>query len=203
MADTRTRLSGDARRAQLVELGTELLRTRSLDQLALEDVAAAAGISRALPFHYFPTRRDFLLAVIEASAGDLLAAIDADPSLPPLDRLRAGLTGYIDYIEQNPAAYIALMRGAAGADEALVAVFDRTREAIVDRIISGLAVAEEPPLLRLAVRGWVGMVEEASVSWLRNHPVDRLDLVWLLDEALIRLVTALAERYPAGLSGPG
>jgi hypothetical protein len=41
------------------------------------------------------------------------------------------------------------------------------------------------------------------VSWLRNHPVDRLDLVWLLDEALIRLVTALAERYPAGLSGPG
>jgi AcrR family transcriptional regulator len=203
MADTRTRLSGDARRAQLVELGTELLRTRSLDQLALEDVAAAAGISRALPFHYFPTRRDFLLAVIEASAGDLLAAIDADPSLAPLDRLRAGLTGYIDYIEQNPAAYIALMRGAAGADEALVAVFDRTREAIVDRIISGLAVAEEPPLLRLAVRGWVGMVEEASVSWLRNHHVDRLDLVWLLDETLIRLVTALAERYPAGLSGPG
>jgi AcrR family transcriptional regulator len=190
------RLPRDERRAQLVELGVELLRTRSLDQLALEDVAAAAGISRALPFHYFPTRRDFLLAVVEASAGGLLDAVDADPSLPPLERLHAGLEGYIDYIAQNPAAYIALMRGAAGADNALVAVFDRTRDAIVDRILAGLEATDER-LLRLAIRGWVGMVEEAAVSWLRDHPVDRDDLLWLLDEALVRIVTALSEHRPA------
>jgi AcrR family transcriptional regulator len=187
------RLSRDARRSQLVELGVELLRTRSLDHLALEDVASAAGISRALPFHYFPTRQDFLVAVIEAAAADLLAATDPGTDLEPLERLRVGLEGYIDYIEQNSAAYVAIVRGAAGADERLAAVFQRTREAIVDRILSGLGLEDDDGLIRLAVRGWLGMVEETTVSWLRDRNVPRSDLVWILDEALVRTVAAALE----------
>lgn len=186
----RTRLSHEARRAQLVRLGVEMLRSRPLDQLSLEDVAAAAGISRALPFHYFRTRAEFLAAVVGFSAGELLAATDVDPDLPPVDRLHLGLTGYIEYIEGNAEAYIALVRGAAGADEALVAVFDATRERLVERIASGLALPPDTALAHLAVRGWLGMVEEATVSWLRDHSVSRADLVWLLEEALLLIVAA-------------
>jgi AcrR family transcriptional regulator len=193
---TRVRLSHEARRAQLVELGVGLLRTRPLDQLSLEDVAAAAGISRALPFHYFPTRNDFLVAVVEASAQRLLEATDADAALSPTERLRIGLEGYIDFIEESPAAYVALVRGAAGADEDLAAVFDRTRETLVDRILVGIGAAGDEGLGRLSVRGWLGMVEEATVSWLRSRTVERADLVWLLDQALIRVVAAAAERAP-------
>jgi AcrR family transcriptional regulator len=191
---TRIRLSHEARRAQLVDFGVELLRTRPLDQLSLEDVAEAAGISRALPFHYFPTRADFLVAVVKISAQALLDATDADPALPPLERLRLGLEGYIDYIEDNPAAYVAVVRGAAGANEDLVAVVDRTREAIVDRILIGIGAAGNQGLGRLSVRGWLGMVEESTVSWLRSPTVERADLVWLLNEALVRVVAAVAER---------
>jgi AcrR family transcriptional regulator len=193
---TRVRLSHQARRAQLIDLGADLLRTRPLDQLSLEDVAEAAGISRALPFHYFATRSEFLVAVVEVSAQGLLDATDADPALPPQQRLRLGLEGYVDYIEENPAAYVALVRGAAGAEEELVAVFDRTREAIVDRILVAIGAAADQGLARLSVRGWLGMVEEATVSWLRSRTVSRADLVWLLDEALVRVVAAVAQRQP-------
>ncbi|GAC1540272.1 MAG: TetR/AcrR family transcriptional regulator [Acidimicrobiales bacterium] len=190
----RTRLAHSARRAQLVAVGVELLRSRPLDQLSLEDVAAAAGISRALPFHYFSTRNDFLVAVVGFASEQLLEATNPDPAMPPLARLRHGLEGYIDYIEGNATAYIALVRGAAGADEELRAVFDATREVIVDRILEGLGLIEENGLTRLAIRGWLGMVEETAVSWLRLRNLSRADVVWLLDEALVRTIGAIAER---------
>lgn len=174
-----------------------LLRTRPLEQLSLEDVATAAGISRALPFHYFPTRRDFLVAVVTASSRGLLDATDTDPTIDPVERVRMGLTGYIDYIEDNPDAYIALVRGAAGADEGLRAVVEATREAIVERILVGLGLGSDIPILRLALRGWIGMVEEITVSWLRDGSIDRNELIWLLNEALIHIVTTTADRFPA------
>lgn len=192
----RVRLTHEARRAQLVALGVDLLRTRSLDQLSLEDVATAAGISRGLPFHYFRTRAEFLVAVVGASADQLLAATDTDPALDPIERLRLGLIGYIDYIEANAAAYIALVRGAAGADESLVAVFDRTRERLVERILTGLGRSFATDLGRLAARGWLGMVEETTVSWLRERSVSRDELVWLLNEALVRVLAAAVEHAP-------
>jgi len=185
------RMSRTDRRTQLIELGVTLLATRSLDQLALEDVAAAAGISRALPFHYFPTRRDFLVAVLESAAEELLAAGDPAPELPAPERLRAGLEGYVDYIETNPAAYIAIVRGAAGADQELVAVCDRTRSAIVERILDGLNPSERNGRVALAVRGWVGMVEEAAVTWLRDRSIaSRGHLIAWLAEAFVLTVAA-------------
>jgi AcrR family transcriptional regulator len=72
----RTRLDPDARRAQLVALGLRMLSTRPLDKVAIDDIAAEAGISRGLLFHYFPTKRDFHVAVARAAAADLLARTD-------------------------------------------------------------------------------------------------------------------------------
>jgi AcrR family transcriptional regulator len=188
------RLSRTERREQLVQLGVELLRTRPLDQVSVEDVAAAAGISRALPFHYFPTRQDFLVAVVEAAAEEMLAATDPGDTLPPLERLQAGLDGYIGYIETNAAAYVALVRGAAGADRRLVEVMERTRDALAERIMSGLEeLIPDSPLIRIAVRGWLGMVEEATIAWLHEGGVPRSDLVWILNEALVRTVFATQE----------
>jgi AcrR family transcriptional regulator len=51
----RTRLEPSARRAQLVDVGLQMLGARPLEQVAIDDVAAAAGISRGLLFDYFPT----------------------------------------------------------------------------------------------------------------------------------------------------
>jgi AcrR family transcriptional regulator len=45
-----------------------MLGTRSLDTMAIDDIAAEAGISRGLLFHYFPTKRDFHVAVARAAA---------------------------------------------------------------------------------------------------------------------------------------
>src|SRR4051812_41198050 len=63
----RRRLSAEDRRKQLVGIGLMMLRTQPIHELSIDAVAAEAGISRGLLFHYFPTKRDFYVEVMSAA----------------------------------------------------------------------------------------------------------------------------------------
>lgn len=196
---SRTRLDPAARRAQLVELGLEMLSTRSLDDLAIEDIATAAGISRGLLFHYFPSKRDYREAVVRQAAADLLDHVRPDPDLPVIEQLRAGVQAFVDYVCDNRDSYVSLLRGAAGGDPVLRGIFDETRTTIASHIIEqlGLISGQAPPTrVRLAVRGWVAYGEEVVLDWLAEPEppadLDRPALVEMLDQALLALVASAA-----------
>lgn len=177
-------------------LGVQMLATRPLHEVVIDDIAAAAGISRGLLFHYFPSKREFYVAVARAAARELLACTAPDPSLPLLDQLRAGLEAFVDHVTENPDAYVSLVRGAAGSDSDLQAVFDETRAAICQRVHEALALGRQPPpSVALAVRGWVALSEEIVVAWLSDRvregdsgTMSREQLVTMLEHALIRVV---------------
>ena len=193
----RTRLSPDARRAQLVELGLQMLSTRSLDNLVVEDIAVAAGISRGLLFHYFPSKREYREAVVRAAAADLLDHVAPDPTLPLADQLRSAVAAFVDYVHDNRDSYVSLLRGASGGDPALRAIFDDTRTAIVTRVVDHLAelsAGEPPHRVRLSVRGWVAYAEEVVLDWLAEAPpdLDRRGVIEMLDRALLALVASAA-----------
>jgi len=197
---TRTRLDPAARRAQLVALGLQMLSTRPLDQVAIDEIASEAGISRGLLFHYFPTKRDFHVAVVQAAADDLYARTEPDPTLPLRDQLRSSLEAFVDYVTDNRDAYMGLLRGASG-DPGLRAVLDSTRSRITARVLAAAGVADPASnRLRLAARGWVAFTEEATLEWLSEGEPGRFELVDLLEEALVALM-AVATRLEA--TGPG
>lgn len=192
----RTRLDPDARRAQLVELGRKMLSTRPLDTVAIDEIAAAAGISRGLLFHYFPTKRDYHLAVARAAAQDLLRRTDPDPRLDPVSQLRASVEAFVDYVAENRDPYTAFIRGTAGGDPEARAVGDATREAFTQRVLSRIGIERVSPRLRLAVRGWVAFTEEVTVDRAAGQALDRDELVALIVEALVRLVAMAGEEFP-------
>jgi AcrR family transcriptional regulator len=175
-----------------VALGLEMLSTRSLDQLAIEDIATAAGISRGLLFHYFPSKRDFHEAVVRAAAADLLAHTEPDRDLPYIDQLRSGVEAFVDYVTENRDTYVSLVRAAGGGDLNLRTIFDETRSIIASRVLDRLGADTAPYAVRLAVRGWVAFGEEVILRWLSDPdpPLDRTSLVDLLDAALGALVAA-------------
>jgi AcrR family transcriptional regulator len=183
----RTRLAPAARRDQLVRLGLQMFSNRPLDQVVVEEIAEAAGVSRGLLFHYFPTKRDYLVAVVQAAADEMLAVTEPDPALPATEQLRVGLDAYVTYLESNRPAYVSLVRGALGADAALAEVFEETRRVFVGRIVERAGVSDPSPALSIAVRGWVAMVEEAIIEWLVARPIPRDDLLDLLEDTLIHL----------------
>jgi AcrR family transcriptional regulator len=102
----RTRLDPQERRAQLVELGLQMLSSRPLDKVAIDDIAAEAGISRGLLFHYFPTKRDYHIAVAQAAAQEMLDRTDPPAELPPAERLRTAVAAFVDHVTENRDAYV-------------------------------------------------------------------------------------------------
>ncbi|OWY58992.1 hypothetical protein B7486_76985, partial [cyanobacterium TDX16] len=87
------RLSATARRAQIVEVATRLAAERDLRLVPSTELAAEAGISDGLLFHYFPTKKDLAVEVYRRAADDLLADLAESATVEdPVAGLLAGLT---------------------------------------------------------------------------------------------------------------
>jgi AcrR family transcriptional regulator len=190
---TRTRLDLDSRRRQLVDIGLSLFSERAYDEISIDDIAGAAGISKGLLYHYFPSKRDFYVATVRVAADDLRAVTASDPSLSPLDGLRAGLEAYLEYVETHALGFAALMRGGVGSDAQVAAIVDETREAMAARTLDGMPDAvPHTAATHLLVRGWIGLVEAASLEWLARREPPREEVRELLVRAFGAIFAVVA-----------
>lgn len=184
-ARERARLQVDERRTQLLELGLRLFTDRSYDELSIDDIARAAGISKGLLYHYFPSKRDYYVEVVRRAAALLVERAASPGGDASPDALIGGLTAYLDFVEQHAASYTALMRGGVGSDPEVLEIVESARGAILERIVHRLGTGQPPPLVRTALRGWIGLVEAASLEWLARRDVPREELRALLARLLL------------------
>lgn len=184
----RTRLSPDERRGQLIGLGLELLRERPLHELSVDELAASAGISKALVFHYFGSKPELLQAIAAAAAEEFITVTEPDPTLPLEDQLEQSMAAFVRYVADNQEGYVMLVRGPASTDDAMRELFERTRTRVVERIISKLGAQDPEPIgFRLVVRGWVAFAEEVTTTWVADPSVGEDELLRLLRDSLTRL----------------
>ncbi|MHB8571702.1 MAG: TetR/AcrR family transcriptional regulator [Candidatus Dormibacteria bacterium] len=181
--------SGD-RRARLLELGVRIFSERPYDDFSMEEVALAAGVSKGLLYHYFPSKRDFYTEALRSAAATMLALTTPDPALPAAERLVAGLRAYFDYVRDHAGPYRAVLRGGIGSDPAVVEIAESFRRAILDRILGALDIGQPSPLVRTAIRGWIGLVEAASLDWLENRDTEEEQLVAYLGQVLTAALAA-------------
>jgi AcrR family transcriptional regulator len=195
----RTRLDLDQRRRQLVEIGLELFSERAYDEIAIDDIAAQAGISKGLLYHYFPSKRDFYVAIIEEAGRELRKRTEPDPALSPPERLTASIDAYLAHVEQYPRGHATLLRGGIGSDPEVRAIVDDHRRVNAQRIFDAIAEAggELTPAVRLAVRGWIGFVEAVTLEWVERREVSRDEVHTLLVQTL-----GWAIGSAAGTTGP-
>ncbi|MFW0790923.1 TetR/AcrR family transcriptional regulator [Gordonia sp. CPCC 205333] len=192
----RTRMTPEARREQFLELGMEMLRAHALEDVTTEAIADAAGVSRALLFHYFESKQDFHVALASAQAKAMLERTAPDSTVgDPLEILRVSMSSFVDFVYGNAGAYRAIIRGSASADPALQQVFAQTRATMRQRIIdySEVLGIEVTPLVVMAVSGWLSFVEEVTLAWLADQgDVDRDQLLGLITGSLPMLASVAA-----------
>jgi AcrR family transcriptional regulator len=193
---SRHRLALDERRAQLLDLGARLFAERSYDEVSIDDIADAAGISKGLLYHYFGSKRDFYVATVQQAADQLQLRTEPDMSLGPAERGRAGLEAYVDFALDNAAPYSSLMRSGIGNDPEVAAIVEQTRDAIISRMMSNIGVPEPRPVFRFGLRGWIGLVEASTLDWLARREVDREVLVRILLESLYSVLVIAARLDP-------
>ncbi|MDQ3629913.1 MAG: TetR/AcrR family transcriptional regulator [Actinomycetota bacterium] len=199
----RTRLSVDERREQLIALGEELFAARPFDEISIDDIAARAQISKGLLYHYFGSKRDFYVEVVRSGVRTLRAVTAVPDSIPESQRTAYSLDAYLAYVEAHAAGYEHLMGSGGGADPEIAAIIDDSRREFAARVLGSLrrtgtdrGEGEAPPLLRGAVRGWIGMVEGASLDWVVHRDVPRATLCRFLLAALASTIRAALAADP-------
>lgn len=175
------------RRARLIKAASQLFAERAYDEVTTTEIAERAGVAYGLIAHHFTNKRGLYLATIHAAAEDL-RAVQATPPLGdvPADRLRNAIDRHIDHMDQRAAGFLALMRAGSGSDPEVHAIVEDLRWQGAVRILRALGVdGPVHPLLRAAMRGWVGYLDELIIDHIHHHDVDRAHLVRLAADALV------------------
>jgi AcrR family transcriptional regulator len=195
-----TRLDVDERRRRLLELGAELFGRHGYEHLSMARIAREAGISKALLYHYFPSKQAYFAATLEQAAAELAQETEPDPARPPLEQLSASLDAFLRWVERHTAAYEKLIRSVGAVPEVRELV-ERVRADTADRILAGIAQGRESaPALRAAVRGWLWFMDGAVLDWIAHRDMSREQLHGLLLETLLGAAKAAGEPS-AGIGG--
>ncbi|MFD8717022.1 TetR/AcrR family transcriptional regulator [Streptomyces sp. NPDC059629] len=198
----RRRMGVDERRQQLIGVALELFSRRSPDEVSIDEIAAAAGISRPLVYHYFPGKLSLYEAALKRASEDLAGRF-AEPQEGPLGaRLLRVMRRYFDFVDEHGPGFAALMRGGpAVGSSATNALIDSVRQAAYEQILSHLDVTEAPDRLELVVRSWISLAESTALIWLdgRRIPRGELEVQLVHDFAALAAVSAAYDEEMSAL----
>ncbi|MFM9370065.1 TetR/AcrR family transcriptional regulator [Streptomyces sp. Da 82-17] len=168
-ANRRQRLSPADRRAQLLGIGAELFAEQPYDEVRMDQVAARAGVSRALLYRYFPNKRDLFTAVYRQATDHLVETVTLDPSAGLEQQLRDGLDAHFDYFTANRHAVIAANRVLAG-DATVQAMMADELDVMCERLLAGGTLGDAPrEAVGAVVMSWLVFVRVLCVDWLSEE----------------------------------
>ena len=209
-APTRRRLSAADRRSAILAAALEVFSERGFHGASLEDVADAGGVSKALIYEHFDSKRELERALLEMHVHELLgrvtAAITAADSEE--ERLRAGVDAFLAFVEERPVAWRLLFRNVGDPD--IAEAFAQLQQE-VSRTIAALMTATAPPIFRdaepdfeqateMMAQQLTGAVQSLANWWDDHRSVSRervlemaMDFAWVGLERL-----GAGERWTSG-----
>jgi len=166
-----TRLDPAERRNQILDTANELFAERGYEEVSIDDIAKAAGVTRGLVHHYFGGRKEVYLALVEK-----VGTIREEGLRPPVGRsaharLADSVSRWLDWTEANRTIYLAAMAPGEGVADPDVrgVVADLVRRAVGLLTVFHSDMAEDSPRLRFALECWTGLNRSATRRWLRGE----------------------------------
>ncbi|MEU2431769.1 TetR/AcrR family transcriptional regulator [Streptomyces sp. NPDC007861] len=206
----RRRMGVEERRQQLIGVALELFSHRSPDDVSIDEIAHAAGISRPLVYHYFPGKQSLYEAALRRAADELAARFEEEQEGPLGGRLLRVMSRFFDFVDEHGPGFSALMRGGPavpaggacpiGRATTTNAMVDEVRQAAYEQILAHLGITDPPARLRLVVRSWVSLAETTALLWLDGREVPRAELELQLVHDFVALV-AVPAAYDDGMAG--
>jgi AcrR family transcriptional regulator len=188
---TRKRLSAEDRRAAILDAALEVFSRHGYNGASIDEIAGAAGISKALIYEHFPSKRELHVSLLERHTQDIFMRLaqTADTKDPGEVRLRNGVNAFLEWAETNQRAFRLLFRDTFEPEVA--GVLDRLQNQATGAIAA--LMASEPalqsggsdPELALAIEAMAqqlsGGVQSLAIWW-QSHPDIERD--WLVDRVM-------------------
>ena len=194
-AGKRLRLQRERRLERILTASQRLFSTQAYDEIAIEDLAAAAGMSKGLLYHYFESKHDLYVATVAHVLRQMAHFTDLSPDL------HAGLSQMLSLFEQSPGLAKMVLRGGIGVDPEVERLLDAYRQQQLQRLFRGLGslgdfadastdAAGAQALVVLGLRGWLGLLDEVCLHWVQQPDVTREQVVRFLEQSLHAIVAA-------------
>jgi AcrR family transcriptional regulator len=186
-----SRLTGPQRQRLILDAAADLFAERGYERARLEEIAAAAGVSKALIYEHFEGKRELYAQIMrkgtDESLGLVLAAAAAEPD--SLRRLQAGLGAFLDFVAEQPSVWRVIEQEVSDPE---IIELDQSREKRGVKSIAAL-LASDPEIARQNLEHeelelFAVMINGATVRaanwWLEHLEVER-------DEVLAELIDFL------------
>lgn len=191
-----TRLGVDERRRQVLDASAALFAEHAFEEISMRQIADAAGVSKALLYHYFPGKIDLFKAAVLEAAAELQSLIEPSDEDALAHQLAHSLDAYLRWIEGNARTWANLMQSASTPAEARELV-DSFRSRTMEMILAKLTGEHKPrPALRNAINGWLGYMDAAILDWVQTHDLPRQQLQDMLLAALAAALIAAQQIEP-------
>ena len=164
------RLTPAERRDQILDAANTLFAERGYEEVLVEDIARAAGVTRGLVHHYFGGRKEVYMALVERLGGLREEGLRPPVGRSARARVADTVSRWLDWTEANRTIYLGTI--APGEDIADPDVRGVVAE-LVRRAVAQLAAfhadsAEDSPRLHYALECWTGLNRAATRHWLRG-----------------------------------
>ncbi len=193
MAETtiKRRMAPADRRELIVAAAAELFGERGYARTTLDEIAAAAGVTKPVLYRHFDSKKDLYLALLAIHMRDLPTF--ADPNDPELEEhMPQVLDNWLRYVNEHQYAWKMLFRDSSGDEEIRAfraAVHARARDVIAEMILAQRDRLELRPELAQPLAEFVSMgMANLALWWMDNPETPRSDLLELLDRAVTGLV---------------
>lgn len=186
---SRRRLTPEQRRDELMDVGATLFGECAYEDVAMEDVARRADASRALTYHYFPTKREFFAAIWKRAHDRLLTEVPMADEPSVRAGVAAALAAHLSFYEAHVPLVLIANRSSIATDPALRLPIAEGMRTLCDRVLDASgATGHARDVASAALTGWIAFVREVTVEWLLDQRISRTEVIELcmavLDVAL-------------------
>src|SRR3954447_7814163 len=170
------------RRETILLAAEEVFAASGYHGASLDEIAHAAGISKALIYEHFASKRELHASLLTAHVEEIFRRLQANAAagLPGEERLRGGIDAFLSFVEEHREAWRALFRDAA--DPEVGDVIERV-QAQATAVIAALIAADpdaphdHPRTIEMHAALLSGGVQSLANWWHDHQDVPRSVLV--------------------------
>jgi AcrR family transcriptional regulator len=178
----RRRMPAPLRREALLAAAEEVFARKGYHGASLDDIAQTAGVSKALIYEHFASKRELHASLVTAHVEEIFRRLEANAQTggSAQERLRGGIDAFLSFVEEHREAWRALFRDAADPE---VGDFMERVQAQGTSVVAALITADpespgdQPQAIEMHAALLSGGVQSLANWWHDHQDVPRVVLV--------------------------
>jgi AcrR family transcriptional regulator len=195
-------MAASDRRQAILEAARAAFADGGFHQTSLDSVAERAGVSKALIYEHFDSKRELFLAMLEMHVEELIERVTSAVSGAdaPEERLRVGLEAFFGFVEERRGAWRIMFRNPGDPD--VVVYMERLRDGVAAAVAALMSeeaeqafpdAPERDRIIQMVAQQLVGAMQSLADWWDLHREIPReqviaaaMDFVWMGQERLSR-----------------